>query len=1306
MPSKKTKTANPRPRSSNDSPYVQANIVNDEAIGLLAENLRAKRPSLRTRSALLKSLPFHYSSLHEESSLSEWLQSTMSSECQDSDFLFIFAKYLDWWERSGVYQEVSEGRDRKKLKELRLVIRRFGLEDRVITPAPDQFLSIHSRGPLIWTDTHQWLILLIFFDVLADLRNVPDAGADRFAPSPERLRALTNALTSPWLSMRLDWQSAVKAAINVVKAAHGVSNSEDDVTVQNLLASRALGSSSTTAHGGVDGSPFAPPFLSPPDSESPADSASPRIDRDSILAVFEGSKDKLQLLFTQFDNMSLTAAFDRMLPSVKRADEQGQYLAICINIQLAALAVNYIQSNVRASKLFALKDITRDLPPSERAEWMGPRLIFQPFILMLTYSSLFVLAKTRLYSSPLPTFAVAFEIFKAMGNVGKPQPLQVLERSIWALVLQVAQGASVYDLLPIYMSVWLADIDNIRVEECKTWLDDFGSQVDAATDAQIRDWDDEDVVQMSKEYVEQRDSLRPVKSEVNSNGKRPAGSPPGTPSPAQKQARPRVLALVILTVKSLKSCASGFWLTSIPAGQARSTQRSEAGASGTRDDDPFYGKLTPQTSDDENDVDAEGDEEEVDPAEKMDIDGAAEVLDRSGRSARDEDDEQDEEDGEGGEDEDEEGEAGHETKKKNVNVDEEDGEGGEDDDEEDEDEEDDAAHETKKKNVDVNEEEDDEEQSDDEGEDNKGGEGGEEEEDEHRADDDDDEDGGNSDVTNAGVQGAENGAFNGNGAGGVGGSEGGSREGSRSGTVEPLEVEPPFNPVAVEVPVWSNKGLDSVSWLPGRRDADKLFHLLAARAVTAYAPGSQDSAIQVFSHADFARMSSRDVSDVFAKSSILVRGGHADSFWAWGLEAFSAIRPVIDARASFSSATFLGTVTKTIPELVSAGMEGSTEVVNCLDLPLGLDRLRSIPHIAGHGTFNALPYLLRIVARDEVVDFAEVTAKMHWALAGVARSETVQHIDSGGYATVIEVLCGRKLWAIGTPVNGSAFANDTSCASRPSALDDWQSIEREDMRWESVLLEAGDIFFMQPGPHMVYTPISSICYGEYFITPATLVEHATSFALTTVGDKIVTNDRIPEALPLYLAFASWWWHGDINAGTAVYDPSARTSRPVLDEHPRVYVALLAMQVFQTTLSVTTYDERNWKSLGVSMEYVGRIVYREEAERIHEWILRQGIVAKQGENVDCDGSDEERIFALQDIILEFGRGVYKLAVDHSRTNTHFSMASLRKRLLTDARNAYGVTAKKWLDGVDFARGPLVPDVCFYSSLRPELKFAFK
>ena len=61
-----------------------------------------------------------------------------------------------------------------------------------------------------------------------------------------------------------------------------------------------------------------------------------------------------------------------------------------------------------------------------------------------------------------------------MGNIAKPAPLLDLERSIWLLVLSIAKGASVYQLLPVYLSYWGHSIDDPTVTACKSWLDDFG----------------------------------------------------------------------------------------------------------------------------------------------------------------------------------------------------------------------------------------------------------------------------------------------------------------------------------------------------------------------------------------------------------------------------------------------------------------------------------------------------------------------------------------------------------------------------------------------------------------------------------------------------------------------------------------------------------------------------------------------------------------------------------------------------------------------------------------------------------------
>ena len=82
---------------------------------------------------------------------------------------------------------------------------------------------------------------------------------------------------------------------------------------------------------------------------------------------------------------------------------------------------------------------------------------------------------------------------------------------------------------------------------------------------------------------------------------------------------------------------------------------------------------------------------------------------------------------------------------------------------------------------------------------------------------------------------------------------------------------------------------------------------------------------------------------------------------------------------------------------------------------------------------------------------------------------------------------------------------------------------------------------MNCSPHFVWTPESAFVYGEYIITPRTIVDHITSFAVTLIGDLKVTNDRIPDAIRLYLALVPWWWGGDIACNDDTFNPWGKSS---------------------------------------------------------------------------------------------------------------------------------------------------------------------
>ena len=206
--------ASKRSEKDNPSPYTQVNIIKDDSVRDLAAELREKRPALRPRSKLLRKLPFNNPQIVEVESLYEWISQSPKMKEMDlskPDFvlvmlcslLFLFyytekyvqelAKFMDWDERTGIYRDPGQGKDRRKNKEVRLLIRRFGLEEANVTPAPHEFLRIQSQANLVWTETHQRLYLLRFLDVLVDLRDMMEPPASPVAPDAKRLLALSSA---------------------------------------------------------------------------------------------------------------------------------------------------------------------------------------------------------------------------------------------------------------------------------------------------------------------------------------------------------------------------------------------------------------------------------------------------------------------------------------------------------------------------------------------------------------------------------------------------------------------------------------------------------------------------------------------------------------------------------------------------------------------------------------------------------------------------------------------------------------------------------------------------------------------------------------------------------------------------------------------------------------------------------------------------------------------------------------------------------------------------------------------------------
>lgn len=96
---------------------------------------------------------------------------------------------------------------------------------------------------------------------------------------------------------------------------------------------------------------------------------------------------------------------------------------------------------------------------------------------------------------------------------------------------------------------------------------------------------------------------------------------------------------------------------------------------------------------------------------------------------------------------------------------------------------------------------------------------------------------------------------------------------------------------------------------------------------------------------------------------------------------------------------------------------------------------------------------------------------MRWGLAGTANAVTFLHIDSDGFATFVQVMCGKKVWGIYRPSTDlplsfiNAFLDDTKFQ-----LDTIP--EQATIDLEAVVLRPGDFLYIFSFCHTTYSHLS------------------------------------------------------------------------------------------------------------------------------------------------------------------------------------------------------------------------------------------
>lgn len=148
----------------------------------------------------------------------------------------------------------------------------------------------------------------------------------------------------------------------------------------------------------------------------------------------------------------------------------------------------------------------------------------------------------------------------------------------------------------------------------------------------------------------------------------------------------------------------------------------------------------------------------------------------------------------------------------------------------------------------------------------------------------------------------------------------------------------------------------------------------------------------------------------------------------------------------------------TLAQLVEEAEKTDGRVLNALDIPLPSAGLVSM------ATDRLASNVVAIEAMNGQAGAAEAPAagEVSWGLAATAGAYHTWHIDCNGFATIIQVDGGSKLWIVGHPKGevddrpdfGTAFGHTNVFASKHFDLDGSNA-----MLWgaEAVLLREGDI---------------------------------------------------------------------------------------------------------------------------------------------------------------------------------------------------------------------------------------------------------
>lgn len=163
----------------------------------------------------------------------------------------------------------------------------------------------------------------------------------------------------------------------------------------------------------------------------------------------------------------------------------------------------------------------------------------------------------------------------------------------------------------------------------------------------------------------------------------------------------------------------------------------------------------------------------------------------------------------------------------------------------------------------------------------------------------------------------------------------------------------------------------------------------------------------------------------------------------------------------------------TVNGLMTHLLENATsqgKILNGLDFPMWKD-----------AQWDRRAYASDLVAWDNLVGSPHSgsittsypTGDMRWGLAGTAHTVSMLHIDSDGFSTFGQVMCGKKLWAVIRP-SPTFSISDINAFVNPDTFQLDRIPPKAQFGLEAMVLRPGDLLYDLYFLHLI---CSYICVG-------------------------------------------------------------------------------------------------------------------------------------------------------------------------------------------------------------------------------------